>query len=425
MATQRRTYSPGQVVPWSGRGTLLVVPRKKTDTGLAFKATLRGKKVQAQTGKGAISATYPRLTDAKAWLTDTAARLNRGELKTGPERRTLGDLSAKMAGEVWTGSASWHGSYCRRLSQWVDRLGSATDLQDVEPGRIQTEVSRLADVGFNGRPLKPKTVREYTKILGNALRHAVRWGWIEVSPVSRVTLPAKPLPKYEPPPPLEERQRLIEACSSVDRYLGIFAQLVMECGGRRGETSALRWCDLDLDDDGRVTFRAETTKSKKTRTVPLSPAAPSFRTLRKLRDEIQPGPHDPIFPWKSPPFRKWKRARTAAGLLDVTIHTLRKWAASFYAMAGASLRDLVDFLGHADFSQVMVYAHLCENSLKGVAQRAAEKFHVVVDDVFAGARNRRSRSRGRTRSGRTRSGRPSGSRRPADHTRTPERLRHA
>lgn len=65
-------------------------------------------------------------------------------------------------------------------------------------------------------------------------------------------------------------------------------------------------------------------------------------------------------------------AREAAGMDELHFHDLRHWAASLFAVKGASLRQLVDLLGHADISHVMRYAHLCEGGhLGAIADRIA------------------------------------------------------
>jgi site-specific recombinase XerD len=43
-------------------------------------------------------------------------------------------------------------------------------------------------------------------------------------------------------------------------------------------------------------------------------------------------------------------------------------------MAGGSLRDIADLLGHKNITQTMIYTHLLESHTRGVVERMGEKF---------------------------------------------------
>ena len=66
----------------------------------------------------------------------------------------------------------------------------------------------------------------------------------------------------------DEEQRLLAASPAHLRSLMIVA---LDTGTRRGEMLALRFKDIDFD-SGLITLRGETTKSRKTRAVPISTA---------------------------------------------------------------------------------------------------------------------------------------------------------
>jgi integrase len=76
-------------------------------------------------------------------------------------------------------------------------------------------------------------------------RAAVRWKWIAVNPVSFVEPPPIPAPDPTPPSPQEAAAILAEAFKDPD--WGTLVRLAMVVGARRGELSALRWADLDLE----------------------------------------------------------------------------------------------------------------------------------------------------------------------------------
>lgn len=66
--------------------------------------------------------------------------------------------------------------------------------------------------------------------------------------------------------------------------------------------------------------------------------------------------------------RRWREAREAAGVEDVTIHDLRRSCGSWLAMGGASLLVIGQVLGHKSARATEVYARL----LPGAGREALE-----------------------------------------------------
>lgn len=146
---------------------------------------------------------------------------------------------------------------------------------------------------------------------------------------------------------------------------GIIA-VALHTGGRLREILALTWADVDLE--GRsVTFRRETTKSRKTRSVPMSPAL--HATLLRLR---RGRPDQLLFTWNERPLRcirtAFEAACAKAGLEDVVFHCLRATFSSWYVQNGGNIERLQKYLGHSTIALTQRYAHLSQECLEDGAR---------------------------------------------------------
>jgi len=132
--------------------------------------------------------------------------------------------------------------------------------------------------------------------------------------------------------------------------------LMAATGLRIGETLALIWSDLKLDDDGRPVLTVRTSKTAAgERTIPLSPE--TMRRLTKRRAEASYNADAaPIFAstvgsaldannWRRAIFRP---AAKRAGVPWATPHSLRHGMASLMAERGYSAAQIAAHLGHAD-----------------------------------------------------------------------------
>lgn len=363
-------HKVGDVLSWDGRGTILVVASKTRKSGKAYKGLIRGKDVEQQHGKKAISKTLGRLTDIKSWLREKAGELERKEVQQ-HESHTVGELLAKMERDIWNGGKRWHKQNNRIVSQWwLPRLGEKTPLDELTPQRLQSLVSELAPTGIDGNGLSQKSVRLYAKAFGRCLNLAEQWGWLPVNPWRRVTLPPEPAKRLPRIPSKEELSHFLQTIREVSgENIGDLALAAVSTAARKEELLSLRVRHVDSQSWGRVILVK--TKGDKPRTIPIMGS--QAREMFRRRCE---GRHldEPVFDTVTLVHARWDKGRHAAGFGEIRFHDLRHWAASFLAMGGASLRQLVGYLGHADFSQVMIYAHLCEHALDEAADKAANKW---------------------------------------------------
>ncbi len=135
-------------------------------------------------------------------------------------------------------------------------------------------------------------------------------------------------------------------------WLPPYGRLQLLLGCRGGELAQIRWTDVNPD-ARTVTFRAETTKSSRARTVPLS--TPARALLDGLRATAT---GTAVFPGEAPDAPR-TRGRTdvaaalaAAQILDAHPHDLRRTAATNLGRLGTPELIVRLVLGHARPSAV-------------------------------------------------------------------------
>lgn len=174
-------------------------------------------------------------------------------------------------------------------------------------------------------------------------------------------------------------------------------------GLRRGELMALRWADCDLD-RARLTVRRTgkriggryvegQPKSERSRRIVALPVA-VVTLLRAQRavvaeEQLRLGPawHDEgyVFPGQdggpvgASTIRKaLDRALARAGLPYIRIHDLRHSAATALLVAGGTLHDVQNMLGHTSYALTAnLYAHVLDGQRQTTAAR--------IDAAFGGA----------------------------------------
>lgn len=174
----------------------------------------------------------------------------------------------------------------------------------------------------------------------------------------------------------EEIVRLLDAAEADDRHWAQWHsdrypqaplfRFLLETGARYGEATSLTWGDVDLDRAVAV-LRAENTKSRKSRAIPLR--REMVEVLRSLPRGERVFLTPESAPWCRPTnnlSRILKRMLKRAGIARVDangrkidVHGLRHCAASRMARAGAGLVLVQRILGHASPRLTsQIYSHV-------------------------------------------------------------------
>ena len=214
----------------------------------------------------------------------------------------------------------------------------------------------------------PNTVNHELTNLSHMFKMAIRWGYMEKNVVSRVDkmkVPEKPKRFLNQ----VEIDRLLEAAG--DSHIYPLIMTALHTGMRKSELFNLKWTDIDFT-YGTVTVQSKDdwhTKNYKSRTFQLTPAL--YEALidhRKLHLELGVR-NEYVFTYngqklKSNIKKSLTRVMKEANLVGVTLHTLRHTFASQLVMAGVSLREAQELMGHQSFETTLQYAHLSEDHVK-------------------------------------------------------------
>ena len=282
-----------------------------------------------------------------------------------------------------------------RLRRAVQELGSprVRDLKPMQVVRVRSAAT--------ARGLSNRSANLIVQSIQAALKWAVENGVIADSPIALV----KPLP-YSREHHRYQRRSLTDAeieaflaaareddaeteqqmlLTGARRVPQVFLWLgFLQIGARYGEMRQVTWNDVDLR-KRVVTLRAETTKSKKQRVVPLrGDFVEQLRNLRVIQQRALgrlPTVSDFVFltpsakPWGRPSnnlMRILNRVLTRARIPKIDqqgqkldIHALRTTAGSLLARNGVPLVQVQKILGHSSPAlTAAVYTHLEADDLR-------------------------------------------------------------
>jgi len=139
---------------------------------------------------------------------------------------------------------------------------------------------------------------------------------------------------------VDQVKKIADHCSE-QAQAAIWAALLT--GARRGELFKLR---SEFIGEDSITFVSKTTKTMRTRVIPIVPA---------LRPWLK---HFPLTITIDGIKSAWRRARVAADMEHVNFHDLRHSCASIMLGLGVDLYTIGKILGHSNTQTTQRYAHL-------------------------------------------------------------------
>jgi integrase len=225
----------------------------------------------------------------------------------------------------------------------------------------------------------PRTINYELRVIATFLRWTVRRNLLFVNPtvsVERLRVPKRALPKFLT---ADQLKRLFAACTEAERRL--FATILLT-GMRRGEIEHLTWTDINFELG--VIFIQEKPQwnwkpKSDERVIPISP---SLQSILKAQAEERRD-DGLVFPNRDGQvdthiLEKLKKVARKAGV-HATVHSLRHSFGAHLRMAGVSLADIADLLGHKDLATTQIYAKVHQQHLRSAVGKLAPIAAEVID----------------------------------------------
>ena len=264
----------------------------------------------------------------------------------------------------------------RQFSAWLQHT-EGTSIDDATKLNITNYLSYLEKEGRSGA-----TVSRSLASLKNFYAYVVSSGFLETSPVSadiHVERGEKKIPEILTG---KEVELLLSQPACVDPK-GFRDKAMLEVMYATGiRVSEL--IDLDVDSVNLELGVIRCSGSKKTRLIPLYPAA--LKSLgvyiNEVRDSMLADPDEQALFVNIGGARMsrqgfWKILKhyqqTAHIEKDITPHTLRHSFAVHLLENGADLNSVQELMGHSDISSTQLYANMINNKLKSVYEKCHPK----------------------------------------------------
>jgi integrase len=314
----------------------------------------------------------------------------------GPQPLPLRDGSVTLARVIDSYMAAYRGrdpTRPQRLGIWRGRVGhlSLDDLDDDTVHRVLSELSERRAAYFAGKDVNGEPILRAKRgsLAGStlnriqaALSAALTWAQHQRVTPKGWQNPCRAIPmRKEPPGRVRyltegERQRFLAAARE-DRWerLYLWCLLLLTSGCRRGEAEGLRWKDIDLERGEAIVGRSKNGDPKALVLVPA--VVDEARKFVGAPDAL-------VFPSKRKPKQvfnvtpAWHRALNRAGIKCFRIHDARHDAASSLAMAGASLLEIADVLGHRQLGVTKRYSHLATDHKRELVGRVMANVGVAA-----------------------------------------------
>jgi integrase len=312
-------------------------------------------------------------------------------------------------------------NYQNNLRNHILPVLAERKVTELRPRLIGSFLHHLAET----KQLSPATLRKIRTVLSAVMSYATAMEYVESNPVMKVPPPELDV-SSRVAPTVEETAQLLLSAEEQDPDFLTFLWVAAEEGGRRGETLALRWKDLDFENATLTISRSltagpdgvairPTTKTGRGRTIAVSAVTlarlAAHRALVEERLAAAAGvptgvrPEDLVFsggvgsrrtpldgkPWRpESTSRRFRILKERAGVRPgVDLHGLRHTMITELLAVGVDPRTVMGRAGHrSEATTMIVYAKV----RPAVDSAAAEMWGRILNDKLADLRRSKGSS---------------------------------
>lgn len=336
-------------------------------------------------------ATFPTKSSAVAWLEDERElieldRRRPGEWTPPAERaakRQAAKLTLRAYAKTWLDNKTklarrTRGNYRYHLDTNILPVLGDLGLAEITPERVRAWFAGM------GTEHETRNAQAYA-VLNGVFNTAVADDLIERNPC-RIKGAAQ-VKHAKRSVVLLDAAQLTELAATMPEDARLAVLLAGWCGLRKGELFALRRCDIAADGstvrvERAVTYRdgkfeVGPTKTRESRRVVSVPPHVRPAVVGHLAAHVAEGGDALVFVEPSTGsfagekrFRTaWEAAKAEIGQPELHLHDLRHAAGVMAAQTGATLRELMDRLGHTSPNMSMRYQHTAEGRADALADR--------------------------------------------------------
>ena len=274
-------------------------------------------------------------------------------------------------------SVNTHKSYqsqLRHYHKWLTENG----YPEPEKECLAVTVLRRYLYYLSEKGLRPRTIRSYFDPLEGLGEYFIEHKMLEENPVKKLTMPQLDAARRD----LVSNEEVYGLLEAVERGRNprkvalsrALLNIVIFSGLRRSEFLDLRMGDLNLKDKSLL---VRSGKGSKSRTIYLPD-----RAIESIREYLVFRPQDCSHDFLLAVDRKRRlydtsmlnileNVKTVAGFGgrdNIKPHSLRHWRATDLLRAGADLKTVSAFLGHAQLQTTSIYLHTNEEQCRGIAE---------------------------------------------------------
>lgn len=332
--------------------------------------------------------TFPTKTDADVWLTRKEAEIldggwldpDAGKVPFGPYARAWVDERPALRPKTYQ---LYEGLVRLHLAPTFE----ATAIAEIKEARVRRWRKALLDDGVG-----EVTVAKAYRLLKSIMNTAVDDGLIRRNPC-RIKGAGK---ETSPERPVLTMAQVFAVAGAIPQRYRLLVLLATFGSLRWGELAALRRSDIDLD-AGLIRVERQTVELKTGELVTGPPKSDAGkRTVAVpglLVDELRAhlkeyagaGDDGLVFvgpkgaPLRRPNFsRIWAKALDDAGVPRIHFHDLRHTGNTFAATTGATLRELMDRMGHASTRAAVIYQHATAERGRAIADALGDMAEAVL-----------------------------------------------